>query len=145
MTESFPGNAAIPLWAVLPFAVYLLTLAVTPLVHAHFWESNRNKLCTALLISAPVLVFLLRVHPHGTQWLLHSIKEYAVFMALLASLYVISGGIYLRGSLAGTPIMNTGFMALGAVLASVIGTTGASMVFIRPLLRANAPRAQVLN
>ena len=67
MTEALPLNAAIPLWAMIPFAVYLLTIAVTPLIHAHFWESNRNKLFTALLISAPVLLFLLRVHPHGTQ------------------------------------------------------------------------------
>src|SRR5439155_12753969 len=64
------------------------------------------------------------------------------FLTLLASLFVISGGIYLRGSLAGTPLVNTCFLSLGAVLASFIGTTGASMLLIRPLLRANEPRVR---
>ncbi|MGH7287274.1 MAG: sodium:proton antiporter, partial [Myxococcota bacterium] len=72
--------------------------------------------------------------------LVEKAAEYTAFILLLASLYVISGGIYLRGSLSGTPLLNTAVLAIGAVLASVIGTTGASVLLIRPLLRANAPR-----
>ena len=75
-----------------------------------------------------------------THPLVHSIQEYISFIILLASLYVISGGIYLKGSLAGTPLLNTGFLALGGVVANLIGTTGASMLLIRPLLRANEKR-----
>jgi len=126
---------------VIPFAAYLLAIALVPLFAPHFWESNRNKFVVAVAASIPVLVFLFGLEPHhGPHWLLHSAKEYVAFIVLLGALFVISGGVYLRGSLAGTPIVNTGVIALGAVLASFIGTTGASMLLIRPLLRANASR-----
>src|SRR5258708_10459290 len=124
---------ATPLWAVLPFACYLLLIAVLPLFFGHFWESNRNKLLLGLLISAPVIVHLLG-RPGGAALLGQTIFEYVSFIALLGALFVISGGIYLRGSLTGTPIINTLFMAIGALLASVVGTTGASALLIRPLL-----------
>ncbi len=130
-----------PAWSVIPFAAYLLSIALVPLFAPHFWESNRNKLVVAVAASIPVLVYLFGLEPHhGPHWLLHSAKEYVAFIVLLGALFVISGGVYLRGSLAGTPIVNTGVIALGAVLASFIGTTGASMLLIRPLLRANASR-----
>ena len=125
----------------LPFAAYLLAIALVPLFAGRFWESHRNKLAVAGLASLPVLAYLLAVEPeHGPRWLLHSAEEYLAFMALLGALFAISGGIHLRGSLAGTPIVNTGVLALGALLASLIGTTGASMLLVRPLLRANAAR-----
>jgi Na+/H+ antiporter NhaD/arsenite permease-like protein len=130
-----------PAWSVVPFAAYLLAIALVPLFAHHFWESNRNKFVVAVAASIPVLVYLLAVEPHhGPHWLLHSVKEYVAFIVLLGALFVISGGVYLRGSLAGTPIVNTGVIALGALLASFIGTTGASMLLIRPLLRANEAR-----
>jgi len=132
--------AAPPLWTTLPFAGYLLLIAVAPLTFAHFWEHNRNKLILGLIASVPVVAYLLLVEPHGLEWLHHALREYVAFIALLASLFVISGGVYLRGSLAGTPLVNTAFMAVGALLASFIGTTGASMLLIRPLLRANERR-----
>jgi Na+/H+ antiporter NhaD/arsenite permease-like protein len=75
--------------------------------------------------------------------LLEKAEEYAAFIVLLASLYVITGGIHVRGSLSGTPLLNTAILGLGSALASVIGTTGASVLLIRPLLRANAPRRRV--
>jgi Na+/H+ antiporter NhaD/arsenite permease-like protein len=126
---------------VIPFAAYLLAIALVPLFANHFWESNRNKLVVAVVASVPVLIYLLAIEPdHGPHWLLHSLKEYVAFIVLLGALFVISGGVYLRGSLAGTPIVNTGVIALGALLASFIGTTGASMLLIRPLLRANVAR-----
>jgi Na+/H+ antiporter NhaD/arsenite permease-like protein len=126
---------------VLPFAAYLLAIALVPLAAPHFWESNRNKLLVAAIASLPVLAYLLAVETDdGPHWLVHSAKEYVAFIALLGALFVISGGVHLRGSLAGTPLVNTAVLALGAVLASFIGTTGASMLLIRPLLRANAAR-----
>jgi Na+/H+ antiporter NhaD/arsenite permease-like protein len=130
-----------PAWSVIPFAAYLLAIALVPLFAQHFWESNRNKLVVAVVASIPVLVYLFALEAHhGPHWLVHSAKEYVAFIVLLGALFVISGGVYLRGSLAGTPLVNTGVIGLGAVLASFIGTTGASMLLIRPLLRANASR-----
>ena len=127
-----------PVWSVLPFAAYLLVIAVVPLFLGHFWEKNRNKFIVALAASIPAAVYLLT--SHGGHLLVDSLKEYVAFIVLLASLFVISGGVVLKGSLAGTPIVNTAFLALGAVLASFIGTTGASMLLVRPLLRANERR-----
>lgn len=133
-------SACPPLWAALPFGFYLLSIAFIPLLWGHFWEKNRNKLLFAVASSLPVVLFL-ALSPQGEfRWLLESAKEYATFIALIATLFIISGGIYLEGSLAGTPLVNTAFLAAGAVLANVIGTTGASMLLIRPLLRANEPR-----
>lgn len=129
------------MWTVLPFALYLLVIAVAPIFFARFWESNRNKLIVAVAASIPAAASLLS-SPAGGPLLLGSLKEYAAFIALLAALFVISGGIFLKGSLAGTPAVNTLLLASGAVLANVIGTTGASMLLIRPLLRANASRAR---
>ena len=129
-----------PVWSVLPFAAYLLVIAVVPLFLAHFWEKNRNKLIVAVAASIPVVAYLLT--SHGGHLLFESLKEYVAFIVLLASLFIISGAVYLKGSLAGTPIVNTAFLAVGGLLASFIGTTGASMLLIRPLLRANEKRVR---
>src|SRR5262245_36477037 len=127
-----------PTWSVLPFIGYLLIIAVVPLFFGHFWEKNRNKLIVALIAAIPAAAYLLTSH-HG-HLLLDSLKEYAAFIVLLAALFVISGGVYLKGSLAGTPIVNTAFLGAGPILASFIGPTGASMLLLRPLLRANEKR-----
>jgi Na+/H+ antiporter NhaD/arsenite permease-like protein len=127
-----------PAWSALPFLGYLVILAIVPLFFARFWEKNRNKLIVALMAAIPAAAYLL-TSQHG-HLLFEGLKEYAVFIVLLTALFVISGGIYLKGSLAGTPIVNTLFLASGSVLASFIGTTGASMLLIRPLLRANERR-----
>ncbi len=140
------SGGAPPSWSVLPFALYLLTIAVAPLVFHHFWEKNRNKLVLAVAFSVPVILYLLLgQREHGFHWLLHSAKEYVAFIVLLASLFVISGGIYLKGSLAGTPLTNTVFLGIGTLLASFIGTTGASMLLIRPMLRANEKRRKKMH
>src|SRR6185436_9108007 len=141
MPHIWPGPAAAehpPVWSALPFAIYLLTLAVVPLFLGRFWEKNRNKLVVALLACLPAAAYL--IGSHQGHLLAESLKEYAAFLALLAALFCISGGIYLKGSLAGKPIVNGTFLLIGALLASVIGTTGASMLLIRPLLRANEKR-----
>ncbi len=130
---------ATPVWAVLPFAIYLLLIAILPLFLGHFWESNRNKLLLGLLLGAPVIIHLLG-RPDGGALLTTTVFEYVSFIALLGALFVISGGIYVHGSPAGTPLVNTVFLAIGSLLASLIGTTGASALLIRPLLRANRGR-----
>ncbi len=138
----------LPWWSVIPFAGLLLSIAVLPMVAEHWWHHNRNQLLVAVGWASPVLVYLLYLgftndaqlgHDalHGLE---HAVEEYLSFIALLGSLYVISGGILLRGDLQGKPTTNTAFLAIGAVLANVIGTTGASMLLIRPMLRTNAER-----
>ncbi|HXI55347.1 MAG TPA: sodium:proton antiporter [Polyangia bacterium] len=131
-----------PVWAVLPFACYLLLIAVLPLFFGHFWESNRNKLLLGLLLGAPVIVHLLG-RADGAALLTTTVFEYVSFIALLGALFVISGGIYVHGAPAGTPAVNTVFLAIGSLLASLIGTTGASALLIRPLLRANQGRKRL--
>jgi Na+/H+ antiporter NhaD/arsenite permease-like protein len=131
-----------PLWAVLPFVAYLLGIALVPIVFGHFWEKNRNKLIVALLASAPVLIYLAGAS-HGGAVLGRTACDYLSFMALLAALFTISGGICLHGALVGSPVVNTAFLAAGSLLGSLVGTTGASVLLIRPMLRANDRRAYV--
>ncbi len=131
----------LPVWTVLPFVGLLLSIAILPLAAPHFWESNRNKGSVAALFGVPVALYLLVAHgAGGLHELEEKAKEYVSFILLLASLFVVTGGIFVRGSLSGTPLVNTGLLGLGALLASWIGTTGASVLLIRPLLRANATR-----
>lgn len=126
---------------VVPFALLLLSIAIFPLIHGHWWEDNRNKAIISLLLSLPVVLSLAMVWGNeGVMVLGEELREYVSFIVLLAALFVISGGIYIQGSLSGTPLVNTIFLAIGAVLANIIGTTGASVFLIRPLLRANRPR-----
>lgn len=131
------------LWTVGPFIALLLCIAVLPLAAQHWWEHNKNKGIVAAVLGGPLagyLAFSFGVEGQGE--LLHAAKDYVSFICLLGSLYVISGGVFVRGSLDGTPLLNTALLALGAVLASFVGTTGASVLLIRPLLRANQPRRQ---
>ena len=131
----------LPLASVLPFALLLGSIALLPLFAPHFWEKNRNKAIVCAALALPFAAWLLRSHgANALHPLTHALLDYASFLALLGSLYVISGGIYLRGSLAGSPLSNLSLLAIGALLANLIGTTGASMVLIRPLLRANKER-----
>lgn len=129
----------IPLVLLIPFALLLAAIAVMPLTFAHFWESNRNKLIVALVCSLPVLGFLI----YNAMWgeLKHALLfDYVPFLILLGALFVITGGINITGDIEAKPIINTTFMAIGAVLASLMGTTGAAMLLIRPLLETNAER-----
>jgi Na+/H+ antiporter NhaD/arsenite permease-like protein len=126
-----------PLWSVLPFILTLLSIAIVPLAYANWWEKNSNKLILSLGMSLPVLAILL---PSGLHLLTESLLDYVSFMVLLGALFIISGGIYIKGEFAGTPLVNTAFLAVGAVFANLIGTTGASMLLIRPYLRANHRR-----
>jgi Na+/H+ antiporter NhaD/arsenite permease-like protein len=135
---TLPASRELPLWTVLPFAAYLAALALVPLVRPRFWERNWNKLAMAAAFALPMAAGL--IGAGLAPWLLQGAVEYAAFITLLGSLFVICGGVHLRGSLAGTPLANTKLLAVGAVMASLVGTTGASMLLIPPLLRANESR-----
>jgi Na+/H+ antiporter NhaD/arsenite permease-like protein len=130
----------LPLYTVVPFVAMLLAIALLPLWLPHWWEPNRNKLLVSLVLGLPILA-LYAVRRPGA--LLSMAEEYVSFIVLLAGLFVISGGIRLRGDLVATPLTNAAFLAIGSILASFIGTTGASMLLIRPLLQTNRERTRV--
>ncbi len=122
---------------VAPFVLLLLCIALLPLIVPHWWESNLKKGFISGIFGLPVAVYISMLDAHR---LVETGIEYGAFIVLLAALFIISGGIFLRGSLEGTPSVNTGVLAAGAILANVVGTTGASMLLIRPMLRANEER-----
>jgi len=131
----------LPLVSVVPFLLLLLVIAVVPLFAGHWWEHNRNKAIVVACFALPMVAYLgLALGPAGRFVLEEKLLEYLAFIVLLAALFTISGGIYIQGSLSGTPLVNSGMLGIGAVLANLIGTTGASVVLIRPLLRANQSR-----
>jgi Na+/H+ antiporter NhaD/arsenite permease-like protein len=128
-------------WTLVPFALMLLAIAILPLAAAHWFDRNRNKAIIAVVLGVPTVVYLLAAFG-GTGWELtwKTIEEYISFIVLLFALYTIAGGIHLTGNAIATPRHNLTFLATGAVLANFIGTMGASMVLIRPVLRANSER-----
>lgn len=138
---------ALPWWSVVPFVGLLLTIGVMSFTAANFphsklgqfWESNNNKLLVALLWALPVILLFFSLG--NWEPLLESLQEYLAFIVLLFALFVIAGGIYLEGDLKATPHVNVAFLGLGAVLANLIGTTGASVLLIRPVLKTNSQRA----
>jgi Na+/H+ antiporter NhaD/arsenite permease-like protein len=122
---------------VVPFVLLLACIAVLPLFAHHFWENNRNKAIVSGLLALPIGIWL---SLNASELLLHSALEYVSFIALLGALFVVSGGIFIEGDLEASPKTNVTLMGIGAVLANFIGTTGASMVLIRLLLRTNSQR-----
>ena len=134
------GSQLSALWGV-PFVGILLSIAVWPLVGPHFWHHHFGKIAAAWSL-AFLLPFAIVFGAHtALAGLVHAlVAEYIPFILLLAALFAVSGGIYVRGNLHGTPLLNTGILLIGGVLASFMGTTGASMLLIRPLIRANDNR-----
>ncbi|MEY4653554.1 MAG: hypothetical protein RI884_2135 [Pseudomonadota bacterium] len=134
------GRQLSPLWGV-PFAGILLSIALMPLLAPSFWHHHFGKVAAAW-----ALAFLLPfaatfgVGQAGVALVHVMLAEYIPFVILLTALFTVSGGIYIRGNLHGSPGLNTAILAIGAVLASFMGTTGASMLLIRPLIRANDNR-----
>jgi Na+/H+ antiporter NhaD/arsenite permease-like protein len=127
-------------WA-LPFIGLLLSIAVGPLLAPKFWYAHYGKI--AFIWSALAVTPLAALHDVATALtaLAHAmLGEYLSFIIMLTTLYVVAGGILVTGSLRGTPLVNTTILAFGTVIASVVGTTGATMILIRPLLRANSAR-----
>ena len=135
------GDDLSPLWVTF-FVVMLLSIAILPLKATHWWEKNLNKFWTSLALATPVLILYLLQSPLS---LVHTAEDYISFIILLTVLFVIAGGILLDGDLRATPLTNTGFLALGTVLASLMGTTGASMLLIRPLLKTNSERIHTVH
>ena len=127
----------LPLWSCIPFACMLLSIALMPLLLPNFWHHHFGKVSAfwAAVLGFP---FLWIFKGDAVYEILHIILvDYVPFIILLWSLYTVSGGILLRGSLRGTPVVNTTILIIGALLASWMGTTGAAMLLIRPFLRAN--------
>ncbi|MBQ7192469.1 MAG: sodium:proton antiporter [Paludibacteraceae bacterium] len=126
-------------WSMIPFALMLLMIAVGPLVAEHWWERNINKLIVSLVLGVPVAVCL--IIGGMTHELEHQLFfDYVPFIILLLALFVITGGIHFSGDLKAQPWVNTTFLALGWILASFMGTTGAAMLLIRPLIETNKQR-----
>ena len=138
--EAFHLGEQLPMWSSIPFLGILLSIAIFPLIAPEFWHHHFPKVSAfwALVVAIPLLYTFKGVALHE---ILHIyIGDYIPFIILLWSLYTVAGGILLRGTLRGTPIINTLMLLIGTILASWVGTTGAAMIMIRPFLRANAYR-----
>lgn len=141
--EEAPLGERLPIWSIIPFVGMLLSIAIFPLVKGEWWEANEGKVSVAWALVFIVPFFFAYGGQITVYELIHSIiLDYWPFLLLLWALYAVAGGIVVRGSLAGTPKVNMCIMILGTILASVIGTTGAAMLLIRPLLRANSWRVR---
>ncbi|MCW4459062.1 sodium:proton antiporter [Microbacterium sp. MPKO10] len=127
-------------WSIIPFVTLLLCIAILPLIPAteKAWDRNAVKLIVALALGVPVAVWFIAAGHQGI--VTGALIEYGQFIILLGSLFVASGGIFLAGDIKATPHNNTIFLAIGGVLASFIGTTGAAMLLIRPILNTNQER-----
>ena len=128
---------SMPLWLSIPFIVMLLVIAVGPLAFHHWWEKNKNKLIVSLVLGIPVSIIMLS---RGlSQELVHQVLfDYVPFIVLLGGLFIITGGIHLQGDIKAKPEINTLFLLIGGILASFMGTTGAAMLLIRPVIKTNS-------
>lgn len=141
MAAEFNGATLSPLWGV-PFAGILLSIALFPLLAPGFWHHHYGKIAAVWALAFLLPFAATYGAPLAGGQLVHAmVEEYIPFIILLTALYTVAGGIHIRGNLHGAPGLNTGLLAIGAVLASFMGTTGASMLLIRPLIRANDNRA----
>ncbi|MCX4239975.1 sodium:proton antiporter [Paraliomyxa miuraensis] len=133
-------HAPPPVWTTVFFVVMLLSIAILPLTPLeHWWHKNRNKLLLGLALAIYPVLHITVIEPDLVQ-LEHTVVEYAQFIILLGTLFFVSGGIYLTGDLKATPGTNLKFLVFGTLIASIVGTTGASMLLIRPVLRTNHER-----
>ncbi|MDX9752329.1 MAG: sodium:proton antiporter [bacterium] len=130
----------LPLWTGIPFVGILLSIALFPLFAPHFWHHHFPKIAFgwALLLAIPFVFAYKGIAVYEIVHIL--LLDYVPFIILLWALYTVAGGILLRGTLVGTPVVNTGMLLIGTILASWMGTTGAAMLLIRPFLRANKYR-----
>ena len=139
----FDGAQLTAIWGI-PFAGILLSIALMPLLTPHFWHHHYGKVAAAWAL-AFLLPFaaVFGADVAGVNLVHALLAEYIPFIILLTALFTVSGGIFIRGNLHGSPGLNTAILGIGAVLASFMGTTGASMLLIRPLIRANDNRQHV--
>jgi len=130
----------LPAWSALPFVGILLSIALFPLLAPHFWHRHYPQIALGwgLLLAIP---FALAYQGPALHSMAHmAIVDYVPFIILIGTLFTIGGGIFVRGSLRGSPLVNATLMVIGTAMASIVGTTGAAMLLIRPLLRANRQR-----
>lgn len=127
-------------WGLIPFVIMLLSIAILPLIPAtaHYWEQTKYQLGLSLVLGLPVAIWVWIAA--GPTSVFHTVVEYVQFIALLFALYVVAGAIFMAGDIRATPRNNTLVLGIGAVIASFIGTTGAAMLLIRPLLNINKQR-----
>ena len=130
-------GAKLPIWGIIPFVGMLLSIAIIPLINFHFWEHHYGKISLAWIVIFSI-PFLIGYKSDGWYEIVHIVLlDYVPFIILLTALFTCAGGICLKGSLRGSPVVNTVLIAIGTALASWMGTTGAAMLLIRPILRAN--------
>ncbi|MDO5671390.1 MAG: sodium:proton antiporter [Actinomycetaceae bacterium] len=131
-----------PWWSIVPFVAMLLCIAILPLIPAtgHLWENWKFQLGIALVLGVPTALWVGLTRTQGWTVVGHSVFEYIQFISLLFALFVVSGGIFLSGDIAASPRNNSLFLIFGGVIASFIGTTGAAMLLIRPILNTNKQR-----
>ena len=129
----------IPLWVSIPFVIMLLAIAVGPLIAGKWWDKNKNKLLVSLVLSIPVVIYML-ANGLSANLVNTVVHDYVPFIILLGSLFVITGGIHVSGDIKATPRNNTLFLGIGYMLAAVMGTTGAAMLLIRPVIATNQER-----
>lgn len=132
-------HGAAPVWLVIPFVALLLMIATGPLFYEHFWHHNYPKIAVGLAI---LVVFYYLFALHNVHGPVHALAEYIQFIALLASLFIASGGILIEIDKKATPIANVSLLVIGALVSNLIGTTGASMLLIRPFIRLNKGNIQ---
>jgi Na+/H+ antiporter NhaD/arsenite permease-like protein len=140
MAADFDGSQLSAWWGI-PFAGILLSIAILPLVTPGLWHHHYGKISTAWALSFFIPFAVVFGTSAAGVSLVHALlAEYIPFIVLLTALFTVAGGIHIRGNLHGTPALNAGILIIGAVLASFMGTTGASMLMLRPLIRANDNR-----
>ena len=141
LAADLDGSTLNLLWG-LPFAMILLSIALGPLFFSHTWH-HFGKITAFWTLSFLIPFSLIFGAEAGIRTVVHAlIEEYIPFILLLLALYTISGGIFVGGNLRGTPKLNTALLTVGTALASIMGTTGAAMLMIRPLLKANQTRTR---
>ncbi|MCC7389005.1 MAG: sodium:proton antiporter [Phycisphaerales bacterium] len=145
-------SPTVPLWLVIPFALLLLSIAVMPFINERFWHAHYPDfafLLGGMIIAYYFLAFgqsgYLHGQSYGSYTMLHTGLEYYSFIALIGGLYVASGGVLVDVKGRGGPVLNTGLLAVGAVLANITGTTGASVLLIRPFMRINKGRLKPIH
>ena len=140
MAAELDGSKLSAIWGV-PFAGLLLSIALMPLLAPSVWHHHYGKISAAWALAFLLPFAAIHGAPLAGSQLVHAlVEEYIPFIILLTALFTVAGGIHIRGNLHGAPGLNTAILAIGAVLASLMGTTGASMLLIRPLIRANDNR-----
>jgi Na+/H+ antiporter NhaD/arsenite permease-like protein len=143
--EGLDGRGLSLLWA-LPFVGLLLTIATGPMLFPRLWHHHYGKIAAGWALLTVLPLALVQGAGVAVEAVLHTLLlEYVSFIVLLFALYTVAGGILVAGNLRGTPAVNTGILGLGTVLASLVGTTGASMILIRPLIRANDDRTHTVH